>query len=224
MKPAREKAGGKMLAVIFDVHGRADCLEAVLKDVPNDVDRVVCCGDIVGNGPQPAECVDIVRRECDVIVQGNHDAGVDDFSSSWLKRKVQQYEFSQLSNEQVAWLHDLPERREVEGYLVTHKPVTDVGRVMYEEDARSMAREVDDEYEGVLFGHVHRRFDVTEGGVHVVNPGVVGRPRPSNWYRPRSMGVKPEYAVVDPDGGEVEMRNPNHGAVDAVESLFGGSE
>ncbi len=65
-------------AVISDIHGNAEALKAVLTDIDrhDDVDRIVCLGDIIGYGPDPLECVDIVEERCEWALMGNHDFGV----------------------------------------------------------------------------------------------------------------------------------------------------
>lgn len=65
------------LALIADIHGNCDALAAVLADVGGqDVDRVVCLGDVVGYGPDPERCVELVYESCHEVVLGNHDEGV----------------------------------------------------------------------------------------------------------------------------------------------------
>jgi diadenosine tetraphosphatase ApaH/serine/threonine PP2A family protein phosphatase len=64
-------------AVISDVHANAAALRAVLADIDRrGIKRVVCLGDTVGYGPEPLECVDMVRSRCDWTLMGNHDYGV----------------------------------------------------------------------------------------------------------------------------------------------------
>lgn len=60
-------------AVVSDIHGNLEALNAVLKDIESrGVDRIYCLGDVVGYGPNPRECVDIVRK-FDLCILGNHD-------------------------------------------------------------------------------------------------------------------------------------------------------
>ncbi len=67
------------LAIISDIHGNLHALEAVLARLADfDFDQLVCLGDIVGYGPYPERCLDLVVRHCDVIVRGNHDDAVID--------------------------------------------------------------------------------------------------------------------------------------------------
>lgn len=64
-------------AVISDIHGNATALKTVLADIAaRGITRVVCLGDIVGYGPEPLECVDLVRTKCAWSLMGNHDYGV----------------------------------------------------------------------------------------------------------------------------------------------------
>ena len=64
-------------AVISDIHGNATALRRVLEDIESrGVDRIVCLGDIVGYGPEPLECVDLVEEKCAWALMGNHDFGV----------------------------------------------------------------------------------------------------------------------------------------------------
>ncbi|MEO1008680.1 MAG: metallophosphoesterase family protein [Planctomycetota bacterium] len=64
-------------AVISDMHANATALHAVLADIDKrGIDRIVCLGDIVGYGPDPLECVDLVREKCAWSLMGNHDFAV----------------------------------------------------------------------------------------------------------------------------------------------------
>lgn len=64
-------------AVISDIHGNASALRTVLADIERrGPERIVCLGDIVGYGPDPLECVDLVRAKCAWSLMGNHDYGV----------------------------------------------------------------------------------------------------------------------------------------------------
>lgn len=62
-------------AIISDIHGNLEALEAVLEDIEQQgVSTIYCLGDIVGYGPNPKQCVDYARRFT-VSVLGNHDQG-----------------------------------------------------------------------------------------------------------------------------------------------------
>jgi predicted phosphodiesterase len=62
-------------AIISDIHGNLEALEAVLADIKQQgIEEVYCLGDVVGYGPNPRECIDLVTS-CRVCLLGNHDQG-----------------------------------------------------------------------------------------------------------------------------------------------------
>jgi diadenosine tetraphosphatase ApaH/serine/threonine PP2A family protein phosphatase len=62
-------------AIISDIHSNLEALQAVLKDIKQfDVEDIYCLGDVVGYGPNPRECVDLVMA-CKLVLLGNHDQG-----------------------------------------------------------------------------------------------------------------------------------------------------
>lgn len=61
-------------AILSDIHGNLTALDAVLEHLDGQqIDRVVCLGDVVGYGPKPCECLDKVM-EFAFCVLGNHDS------------------------------------------------------------------------------------------------------------------------------------------------------
>ncbi len=63
-----------MRAIISDIHGNLEALEAVLADISEQgIKEVFCLGDIIGYGPNPRECIDRVMSTCAVTILGNHD-------------------------------------------------------------------------------------------------------------------------------------------------------
>ncbi|PID58050.1 metallophosphatase family protein [candidate division KSB3 bacterium] len=60
-----------------DIHGNVEALNVVLAQIEHFApDKVICLGDVVGYGPNPNECVELVDRYADVVVMGNHDHAV----------------------------------------------------------------------------------------------------------------------------------------------------
>jgi predicted phosphodiesterase len=63
------------IAIISDIHGNAFALEQVITDLQGEaVDQIVCLGDAIQGGPQPAETVARLRQIGCPIVMGNADA------------------------------------------------------------------------------------------------------------------------------------------------------
>ena len=64
-----------MIALLSDVHANLEALQAILADLArHGAEAVYCLGDVVGYGPNPRECVDLVMQ-CQVVLLGNHDQG-----------------------------------------------------------------------------------------------------------------------------------------------------
>jgi predicted phosphodiesterase len=74
--------------ILSDIHANLIALETVLSDAAGEYDTVWCLGDLVGYGPRPNECIELMRSKAEVCVMGNHDwavlgrpgINVDDFN------------------------------------------------------------------------------------------------------------------------------------------------
>lgn len=66
-----------MFAVISDIHSNIEALEVVLKDIEQrGIKTIYCLGDILGYGPNPKECLDLIIEKVENCVLGNHDYAV----------------------------------------------------------------------------------------------------------------------------------------------------
>ncbi|MBX3452257.1 MAG: metallophosphoesterase family protein [Planctomycetaceae bacterium] len=67
-------AGAKLRAIISDIHANLEALQAVLADIrARGITEIFCLGDIIGYGPNPCECIDLVMANCSMTLLGNHD-------------------------------------------------------------------------------------------------------------------------------------------------------
>jgi predicted phosphodiesterase len=211
-------------AVISDIHSNLAALEAVLEDIDSlGVDRIVCLGDTVGYGPQPAECLRLVVERCDLALLGNHEFAVlhdaDGFNPiaeraiAWTKEQVRDRELMRFLGGLKA--ADLQGDR-----LYVHGSVRDplLEYVRESENYVSFRRIVEEirqdftVFDICFTGHNHRAFLGTEEGFIVPHPGVmrfnvrdaklyvcvgaVGQPRDDDW--------RASYVVFD--GESVEYR------------------
>jgi putative phosphoesterase len=114
------------VAVLSDVHGNATALEAVRKALKKEKpDAVIVAGDLVMNGPEPADTVDALRAmESDgaTIVQGNTDVAVADFDYAAAfpqftdgvpdaHRAAAEWAHDELGDERVGWIRRLASER-----------------------------------------------------------------------------------------------------------------
>ena len=69
------QVGSVKRAIISDIHGNLEALQAVLSDIEEvSVDQIMCLGDVIGYGPNPRECLD-VAMDLERCILGNHDVG-----------------------------------------------------------------------------------------------------------------------------------------------------
>jgi predicted phosphodiesterase len=169
------------VAALYDVHGNPPALEAVLAEVPDDT-AIVVGGDVAA-GPYPAEAVELLRALGDRVrwIRGNADRELDPSEQGLAPPDVIGWVRDQLSEEQIAFLHGLPERLDLD--------VDGVGRVLFchatpQNDTDIFLEETAEErvapsFAGVeadlvVCGHTHMQFDREIAGIRVVNAGSVG--------------------------------------------------
>ena len=62
-------------AILSDIHANLEALQAVLADAAEQgAEKIICLGDLIGYGPNPRECMDLIM-EFDACILGNHDLG-----------------------------------------------------------------------------------------------------------------------------------------------------
>lgn len=65
------------LAVVSDIHSNLAALREVLSDIEGQsIDKIWCLGDLVGYGPKPNSCVQLIQEHADLCIGGNHDLAV----------------------------------------------------------------------------------------------------------------------------------------------------
>jgi diadenosine tetraphosphatase ApaH/serine/threonine PP2A family protein phosphatase len=189
------------IAVISDIHANLHALETVLADIDREsVDEIWCLGDIVGYGPKPNECCDLIRERTAISLCGNHDLAalglldVAEFSGD--AATAARWTSGVLGREQRAWLGALnPFARREDAELFHASPRDPVWEYVLSEEVAQLSLEATTE-RLVLVGHTHvalalaldgDRIDggLARGGITVdlddrrflVNPGSVGQPR-----------------------------------------------
>jgi len=113
------------IALISDIHANLEALEAVLEDVEAmRPSLIVSLGDVVGYGPDPAACIELVYEACDVALVGNHDeAAIGEdapvgFNDAALQSILHTRE--SLSTLQKTAIRSWEQRRRIEGVAITH--------------------------------------------------------------------------------------------------------
>ncbi|MFQ5964987.1 MAG: metallophosphoesterase family protein [Candidatus Scalinduaceae bacterium] len=85
------------IIIISDIHGNLEALNRTLEyiDKLEGNKRVVCLGDIVGYGPDPVECLEIVQSLTDKICLGNHDYAISNMDLD--------YQMTRYALEAIRW-------------------------------------------------------------------------------------------------------------------------
>ena len=227
------------LAVLSDIHGNIEALEAVLRDAAQSAPgaQLVCLGDIVGYGADPEQAVRAVRRAGVLSVLGNHEMGVNDPASrgrfnpqAW---EAVKWASSRLSEESREWLGELPSSRVMDGCRFVHGlPPDEVDTYLFQASNGHVVRGMTGIPEEVSFvGHTHQlrllslrngRLEGTrlaEGGRvlepgirHIVNAGAVGQPRDGN--------PKAKYCLYDTLSRELTVRFVSYDAATAAQKII----
>lgn len=196
------------LALIADIHANADALQAVLADLPA-VDRVICCGDLVGYYDQPNEVCALVRAQGIECIRGNHDAYVTGHLTPKPANRLAyrtDWTHEVLAAEHLQWLDALGQTLHVEAdgqrLTIRHASPWDEETYLYPDadEALSKLRIMPDET--LVVGHTHRPLHRRVSDGWLLNPGSVGQPRD---YDPMAC-----YAVVDLAAGMVQHRRVSY--------------
>jgi len=176
------------LALISDIHGNLPALEAVFQSIAaENVQSIVCLGDIVGYGARPNECVELLRDKCIPSLMGNHDAAVlGRLALSLMNmnaRIASEWTIENLKPENRNFLADLPFTMEIESTLCVHSSPNEPDQWRYiftNNDATSAFHSFVNAV--CFFGHTHfpGTFTNPTDGRRLINVGSVGQPRDHN--------------------------------------------
>lgn len=195
------------IGLLSDIHGNAVALRAVLNDI-SDIDALVCAGDIVGYGPSPGRCIDIVQERDIPTVEGNHDRAV---VNDRPYESGDQYANLTLSSAKVDWLSALPRERLLfdDRLKIVHDHPEQKNRYTI---PSAFEPELLSEEDVLVLGHTHIQHAEEFGDGIVVNPGSVGQPRDKD--------PDAAYSVVDLDAMTVDLRRVPYD-IDEVQRRIG---
>ncbi len=194
-------------AIISDIHSNYEALKVVLEDTTKrGVEHYVVCGDIIGYGPQPVECVEEIRKLNNVsFVLGNHDAVIaGKIDIKWFNdyaKKSLEITANLLSDETKAWFSNIPLKIEEQFFTVVHgspkNPLKEylLSEMQCSENIKLLNTQI------LFYGHTHipmyfclnsnnriegdflkpfAKIKLNECIKFFVNPGSVGQPRDGN--------------------------------------------
>lgn len=202
------------IAIISDIHGNMQALDAVLEDIKTEkCDKILCLGDLVMAGPEPEKTLNKIMALNNIeIIQGNTDEMVAyaDISAPKVKAvfpimgNALEDDAKQLNENEIEYLKNLPKQKEIEIEGVKILMVHGSPRKNDENIFPNLKiEEVEEMIEGVsadiiLCGHTHMPCGYqTNNNKTVVNVGSVGRPFTEN---PQSC-----YVVAEVKNGQIEF-------------------
>ncbi len=204
--------------VISDIHGNLEALNRVLDyiDKLEGEKRVVCLGDIVGYGPDPAECFKIVESLTDKICLGNHEDSIldTDYDYQMTKHALEAIRWTRgiLGEEIREAINNLPLQIEEDKVLYVHASPDDPMQWKYITNARNAYSSLIEMKHSLCFvGHSHipgiyayqkiqrngNKVVISNEGKTIVNVGSVGQPRDGSPML--------SFAVFDDDNWNVEI-------------------
>lgn len=229
------------LALISDIHGNIEALDAVLADIDRRAPRatIVCAGDVVGYGPDPGECIQRLRSRAIPTVMGNHDEmvlGRRDFSrcvysgilaARWTRKNLDLHD--------LRFLHGLPSVLNVTPEVVAcHGTLTDSDRyISGEAESISALTQLANRFPEanvLICGHTHHAaaYSKDSGFLHfepgsefaiqsknycLINPGAVGQSRDGS--------LMARYAIFDTKNYRVSFFGLDYDHAKTIDKLYG---
>jgi diadenosine tetraphosphatase ApaH/serine/threonine PP2A family protein phosphatase len=205
-------------AILSDIHGNLDALQAVLADAATRTDALICLGDVVGYGPEPEPCLELVGERAAALVSGNHEHGVAGLLDlDWfnpLARAVVEWTQARLDDDHRRYLASLPLRAEIGEATLVHASPTQPDEWEYLVNAEDGLGAFAGFTTRLCFvGHSHRPAvwslgswgpEFRPGGLdvmidagrrYIINVGSVGQPRDRD--------SRAAYAVWDVEGRRI---------------------
>lgn len=164
------------IAIFSDIHGNREALKAIINDIKKEnIDEIICLGDVLAIGPNPSECVDLIIKNNIKMILGNHDlylirgTGIDDEMEEGVV-KHELWVKSQINERQKEYLRACPLfiEKDINGkkILFTHFPIEDINNlypwydldIVKDNRINEVTKSLN--YDLVFIGHEHNAFSV----------------------------------------------------------------
>jgi predicted phosphodiesterase len=227
-------------AILSDIHSNIEALSAVLDDAEDmGADSHLCCGDIIGYGANPNECIELLKKVEARGILGNHDEaaiyGSTLPSFNPVARSALLWNKEALDDNSREYLNTLPMDLTADGdvQLVHGSPRSIEEYVVGLEQAAQILAEMEATWPDVhilCFGHTHMAMYIgpraellEEDSNHkvlrlqadkryLVNPGSVGQPRDRDW--------RASYGLYDSETRILEFRRVEYDVASAQKKII----
>ena len=161
-----------MFAIISDIHSNLEALKTVLADIDQrEIKTIYCLGDIIGYGPDPAECLDLVAKRATWSLCGNHDHAVfyepanfnhaAEKAAFWTRTSLEEETDAEKRNIRWRFLGSLSPRNVMDGLLFVHgSPRKPINEYLFPDDVFSSPQKLMANFERMeqmtcFCGHTH---------------------------------------------------------------------
>lgn len=219
------------IALISDIHGNVEALLCVLEDISSQgIRRIINLGDVVGYGPDPELCIDLVEQYCIVNLCGNHDYAVlnepDGFNPiaaaavEFVRKKLRPRKNCPEAERRWEFLEGLDTVLEADGFEAMHaSPRHPITEYVLPSDPQMDPFKIEGIFSAMtrpvaFVGHTHFPGVIEEGGSEFLMPdmfdqkySLVGKRLVVNVGsvgQPRDRDVRSCYVIFD--GQEIRYR------------------
>lgn len=189
------------LGLLGDIHANLPALKACIQRLQEEgCDKIYTTGDVVGYGPYPLECIELLIDNKILSVKGNHDQYTIDRDPLWsINREARfavEWTRRRLPKEYLIWLKKLPDLLEIEDCAIVHASNAKLPKWTYVIDENSAKANFTRQKHRICFnGHTHIPLKISffpekeplidflsqgkipNKGRHLINVGSVGQPR-----------------------------------------------
>lgn len=189
--------------IVADIHANLEALNVALNTLEEeDVDQIICLGDIVGYNANPRECLAIIMDKNIPAIRGNHERYLIGNTHESLKDdtlRMVEWTREQLTEEQYLYLENMPNKMQHElGFLITHGSPRNKDEYLIKlHSFIANLKLMEEKYSHInicFHGHTHLPSVMARGHIvqdihedvivkldqekiYLINPGSVGQPR-----------------------------------------------
>ncbi|MCM8784954.1 MAG: metallophosphoesterase family protein [Candidatus Omnitrophica bacterium] len=116
------------IGIISDIHSNLESFQSAIKFYEkNNIDKLIICGDIIGYGPDPSECINLAEKNADIILKGNHEDGIlkNDFLRFKKYAKISLEWTAKEIREEIEQIKKWEDKKEIEDLFFVHGSITD---------------------------------------------------------------------------------------------------
>ena len=215
------------IAIISDIHGNLEALKTTLNDIKKrKADKIICLGDIIAKGVHSKECIELIKKNCEIVIQGNTDIYFSMEHKNINKMPEQEqkrikWNQTLISKEDREYLMNLPYCYEfyMSGSLVrlfhatpivNNKAIINVDSIetkyqMFLPSENTVSQNIADV---IIYGHIHQPYMDKIYNKTIINVGSVGNSYDAIRNKNKDSNVlettKSNYLIIEGEYGSRE--------------------